>query len=144
MIQVLSILIKNYFFKIKPEAGISYSLLNTIFYSNLVSNILYKTNEQYISLGTNLGFIVNSFENVKFGSSFSYDKYNKEFENRIFEIFSTYKIDRNLALNLNYKNNNLEKNKTFLNLEFLLLLRFIDIIWTSINCMKYHNTIFFE
>ena len=102
------------FFKIKPEAGISYSLLNTIFYSNLVSNILYKANEQYISLGTNLGFIVNSFENVKFGSSFSYDKYNKEFENRIFEIFSTYKIDRNLALNLNYKNNNLEKKQDIL------------------------------
>lgn len=102
------------FFKVKPEAGISYSLLNTIFYSNLVSNILYKANEEYISLGTNLGFIVNSFENVKFGSSFSYDKYNKEFENRIFEIFSTYKIDRNLALNLNYKNNNLEKKQDIL------------------------------
>ena len=37
-----------------------------------------------------------------------------EFENRIFEIFSTYKIDRNLALNLNYKNNNLEKKQDIL------------------------------
>lgn len=102
------------FFKVKPEAGVSYTLLNTIFYSNLASNILYKANEQYLSIGTNFGLIVNSFENIKFGSSFSYDKYNKEFENRVFEIFSTYKIDRNIALNLNYKNDNLEKKQDVL------------------------------
>lgn len=99
------------FFKLKPEAGVSYSFFNTIFYSNLVSNVLYKANEQYISLGSNVGFIINSFQNIKFGSSFSYDKYNEKFENRVFEAFSTYKIDRNLALNLNYKNNNLEKKQ---------------------------------
>jgi len=104
------------FFKVKPEVGISYNFLSTIFYSNLASNILYKANEQYASLGTNFGFIINSFENIKFGSSFAYDKYNKNFENRVFEIFTTYKIDRNLALNLNYKNNNLEKKQD--NLKF--------------------------
>ena len=82
----------------------------------MASNLLYKVNEQYASLGTNFGFIINSFENIKFGSSFAYDKYNKNFENRVFEIFTTYKIDRNLALNLNYKNNNLEKKQD--NLKF--------------------------
>ena len=104
------------FFKVKPEVGISYNFLSTIFYSNLASNLLYKANEQYASLGTNFGFIINSFENIKFGSSFAYDKYNKNFENRVFEIFTTYKIDRNLALNLNYKNNNKKKKQD--NLKF--------------------------
>ena len=99
------------FFKLNPEAGVSYSFFDTIFYSNINSNILYKANKQYISAGASVGFVVNSFENIKFGSSFSYDKYNKEFENRVFETFTTYGLDRNLALNLNYTNDNLDEKQ---------------------------------
>ncbi|WP_198305429.1 DUF4105 domain-containing protein [Arcobacter vandammei] len=102
------------FFKIKPEVGLSYTLFNTIFYSNLATNILYKAKEQYISLGSTIGFVTNSLEKIKFGSSFSYDKYDKRFENRVFEAFSTYSLDRNIALNLNYKNDNLEKKQDIL------------------------------
>ncbi len=96
------------FFKIKPEFGLSLSFFDTIFYSNIATNILYKANKQYISIGSNIGFVSNIFEKFKLGSSFSYDKYNKEFENRVFELFTTYSLDRNLALNLNYKNDNLD------------------------------------
>jgi len=68
------------------------------------SNIYYKANEQLYSAGLNLGLVTNSIENFSIGMNYSYDKYNKDIENKQFEAFSTYKLHKNLALNLKYDN----------------------------------------
>ncbi|MEZ4693614.1 MAG: hypothetical protein R2837_06410 [Aliarcobacter sp.] len=80
----------------------------------LSSNIYYKANEQLASIGTNIGFVTNRFKNFKIGLNYSYDKYNKNFENKQFEGFITYKLNRNASLNLRYLNDNLYEKQDIL------------------------------
>lgn len=98
---------KDDYFKIKPEVGVSFGNDKDFIYSMLGSNIYYKGNDQLYSAGVNIGFITNRIENFNIGVNYTYDKYNKSLENKQFEAFTTYKIDRNLALNLKYINDDL-------------------------------------
>ncbi|PZP13903.1 MAG: hypothetical protein DI602_05255 [Aliarcobacter butzleri] len=98
---------KDDYFKIKPEVGVSFGNDKDFIYSMLGSNIYYKGNDQLYSAGVNIGFITNRIENFNIGVNYTYDKYNKSLENNQFEAFTTYKIDRNLALNLKYINDDL-------------------------------------
>ncbi|MFY4795767.1 DUF4105 domain-containing protein [Aliarcobacter butzleri] len=98
---------KDDYFKIKPEVGVSFGNDKDFIYSMLGSNIYYKGNDQLYSAGVNIGFITNRIENFNIGVNYTYDKYNKSLENNQFEVFTTYKIHRNLALNLKYINDDL-------------------------------------
>ncbi|MCT7620683.1 DUF4105 domain-containing protein [Aliarcobacter butzleri] len=95
------------YFKIKPEVGVSFGNDKDFIYSMLGSNIYYKGNDQLYSAGVNIGFITNRIENFNIGVNYTYDKYNKSLENNQFEAFTTYKVHRNLALNLKYINDDL-------------------------------------
>ncbi|MFW3342521.1 DUF4105 domain-containing protein [Aliarcobacter butzleri] len=98
---------KDDYFKIKPEVGVSFGNDKDFIYSMLGSNIYYKGNDQLYSAGVNVGFITNRIENFNIGVNYTYDKYNKSLENNQFEAFTTYKMHRNLALNLKYINDDL-------------------------------------
>lgn len=98
---------KDDYFKIKPEVGVSFGNDKDFIYSMLGSNIYYKGNDQLYSAGVNIGFITNRIENFNIGVNYTYDKYNKNLENNQFEAFTTYKMHRNLALNLKYINDDL-------------------------------------
>ncbi|MCT7590031.1 Lnb N-terminal periplasmic domain-containing protein [Aliarcobacter butzleri] len=98
---------KDDYFKIKPEVGVSFGNDKDFIYSMLGSNIYYKGNDQLYSAGVNIGFITNRIENFNIGVNYTYDKYNKSLENNQFEAFTTYKVHRNLALNLKYINDDL-------------------------------------
>lgn len=98
---------KDDYFKIKPEVGVSFGNDKDFIYSMLGSNIYYKGNDQLYSAGVNVGFITNRIENFNIGVNYTYDKYNKSLENKQFEAFTTYKMHRNLALNLKYINDDL-------------------------------------
>lgn len=98
---------KDDYFKIKPEVGVSFGNDKDFIYSMLGSNIYYKGNDQLYSAGVNIGFITNRIENFNIGINYTYDKYNKSLENNQFEAFTTYKMHRNLALNLKYINDDL-------------------------------------
>ncbi|WP_323595224.1 Lnb N-terminal periplasmic domain-containing protein [Aliarcobacter butzleri] len=98
---------KDDYFKIKPEVGVSFGNDKDFIYSMLGSNIYYKGNDQLYSAGVNIGFITNRIENFNIGVNYTYDKYNKSLENNQFEAFTTYKMHRNLALNLKYINDDL-------------------------------------
>ncbi|MDN5087725.1 Lnb N-terminal periplasmic domain-containing protein [Aliarcobacter butzleri] len=102
---------KDDYFKIKPEVGVSFGNDKDFIYSMLGSNIYYKGNDQLYSAGVNIGFITNRIENFNIGVNYTYDKYNKNLENNQFEAFTTYKIHRNLALNLKYINDDLYEKK---------------------------------
>jgi len=99
------------FFKVKPEVGISFANNKDLFYIMFGSNIYYKANEQLYSAGLNFGLVTNRIEKFSIGINYSYDKYNKDIENKQFETFSTYKLHKNLALNLKYINDNLEEKQ---------------------------------
>lgn len=95
------------YFKLKPEVGVSFGNEKDLFYTMLGSNIYYKTDDQLYSIGVNVGFITSRFDNFNLGVNYTYDKYNRSLENNQFEAFTTYKLDRNLALNLKYINDDL-------------------------------------
>lgn len=105
---------ENDYLKIKPEIGLSFGQNKEYIYTMLSSNIYYKANEQLASIGTNIGFVTNRFKNFKIGLNYSYDKYNKNFENKQFEGFITYKLNRNASLNLRYLNDNLYEKQDIL------------------------------
>ena len=75
------------------------------------SKLYNKLGDNLFSLGSKVGFVANKFKDIKIGLSYEYDKYYKDFENRNFEVFSTYKIDDNLSFNLKYINDNLTKQR---------------------------------
>ena len=105
---------ENDYLKIKPEIGLSFGQNKDYIYTMLSSNVYYKTNEQLASIGTNIGFVTNRFNDFKIGLNYSYDKYNKNFENKQFEGFITYKLNRNASLNLRYLNDNLYEKEDIL------------------------------
>lgn len=105
---------ENDYLKIKPEIGLSFGQNKDYIYTMLSSNIYYKANEQLASIGTNIGFVTNRFKDFKIGLNYSYDKYNKNFENKQFEGFITYKLNRNASLNLRYLNDNLYEKEDIL------------------------------
>ena len=98
---------KSDYMKIKPEIGLTYGENKDFFYVMLGSNLYYKNSDQLYSAGANIGFITNRFDDFKLGISYTYDKYNKSIENNQFEVFASYKLDRNTALNLRYINDDL-------------------------------------
>jgi len=104
------------FFKVKPEVGVSFANSRDLFYTMFGSNVYYKANEQLYSVGLSLGFVTSRVKNFNIGVSYSYDKYNKSIENKQFEAFTTYKIYKNLALNLKYINDNLKEKQDILKL----------------------------
>lgn len=95
------------YLKVKPEMGVTFGQNRDFIYLMAGSNLYYKNSEQLYSIGSTIGFITNRFDNLKLGINYSYDKYNKDLKNNQFEAFSTYKLDRNLALNIKYTNDNL-------------------------------------
>lgn len=100
------------YLKIKPETGFTFGNEKNFIYTMIGSNVYYKDSDQLYSLGSSVGFITNQFEDIKLGIKYSYDKYNKSFENNEFEISTTYKIEQNIALNIKYINDDLyEKDK---------------------------------
>lgn len=98
---------RNDYLKVKPEIGVTFGQNRDFIYLMAGSNLYYKNSEQLYSIGSTIGFITNRFDNLKLGINYSYDKYNKDLKNNQFEAFSTYKLDRNLALNIKYTNDNL-------------------------------------
>ena len=98
------------YLKIKPETGLAFGKEKNFIYTMIGSNLYYKNSEQLYSVGTSIGFITNQFEDIKLGIKCSYDKYNKSLENNEVEIFATYKIERNVALNIKYINDDLYKD----------------------------------
>jgi len=105
---------KNDYFKVKPEVGLTYGNEKEFIYTMLGSNLYYKNSGQLYSIGTSVGAITNRFDDIKLGTSYSYDEYNKGIENKQFELFSTYKIEKDVALNIKYINDDLyEKEDIF-------------------------------
>ena len=98
------------YLKIKPETGLAFGKEKNFIYTMIGSNLYYKNSEQLYSVGTSIGFITNQFEDIKLGIKCSYDKYNKSLENNEVEIFATYKMERNVALNIKYINDDLYKD----------------------------------
>ena len=98
------------YLKIKPETGLAFGKEKNFIYTMIGSNLYYKNSEQLYSVGTSIGFITNQFEDIKLGIKYSYDKYNKSLENNEVEIFATYKMERNVALNIKYINDDLYKD----------------------------------
>ena len=99
------------YMKLKPSFGVTYGNENYFIYALGQSKAYNKLGDNLLSLGSKIGFVANKFEDIKLGLSYEYDKYNKGFKNRNFEVFSTYKIDENLSLNLKYINDNLIKQR---------------------------------
>jgi hypothetical protein len=97
------------YLKLKPEVGLTYGSEKDFIYAMFGSNVYYKQSDQLYSIGTSVGFVVNRFDNMKFGLKYSYDKYNKSLENNELEIFATYKLDRNASLTVKYLNDDLYK-----------------------------------
>lgn len=95
------------YLKLKPEVGVSFGNENEIFFVMAHSNLYYKNSEQLYSIGSSTGIVTNRFENFQFGVQYLYDEYNKSIENKEFEVFSTYKLKRNLAINIKYINDDL-------------------------------------
>lgn len=101
---------QNDYLKIKPETGLTFGNEKNFIYTMIGSNLYYKNSDQLYSVGTSIGFITNQFEDIKLGIKCSYDKYNKSLENNEVEIFATYKMERNVALNIKYINDDLYKD----------------------------------
>ncbi len=97
------------YLKIKPEFGFTYGNEDIFVYSLLHTNLYNKLNDNLYSIGTSIGLISNTFNNIKLGFDYSYDKYNKGFDNKVLEVFSTYKVSKNTALNLKYINDDYEQ-----------------------------------
>jgi hypothetical protein len=97
------------YLKLKPEAGITLGNEKELIYTMFNSNIYYKESDQLYSIGSSIGLVSSRFENIKLGLQYGYDKYNKNLEGNQLEIFSTYKLDRNKALNVRYINDDLYK-----------------------------------
>ena len=105
---------RNDYFKVKPEVGLTYGNEKEFIYTMLGSNLYYKDSGQLYSIGTSVGAITNRFDDIKLGINYSYDEYNKGIENKQFELFSTYKIEKDVALNIKYINDDLyEKEDIF-------------------------------
>lgn len=104
------------FFKIKPQFGLTYSFSQNYIFSMLHANSYNKANNNLSSIGFNLGYISNSINNTKFGLTYEFDKYNKDFYNRKFEAFTTYKVKKDLSLNLKYENEEIKKKEDTLSL----------------------------
>ncbi len=102
---------KEDYLKIKPQVGLTYGNDDEFIYFMMISNSYVKTNDSFISISPKIGIISNRFKDVKIGVSFSYDKYSNGLENNMMEVFSTYKISKNLAFNIKYKNDNLKEKR---------------------------------
>ncbi len=95
------------YLKIKPETGLTFGTDKDFIYMMIGSNVYYKDSDQLYSAGSSLGIVTNRFDNLKIGASYSYDRYNKGLENNQLEVFTTYKLEQNSALNIRYLNDDL-------------------------------------
>ena len=102
---------ENDYLKLKPSFGLTYGTDDYFVYALAQSNLYNKFGDNLLSIGSKTGFITNKFKDIKLGLSYDYDKYNKGFENRTFEAFSTYKLKDDLSFNLKYVNDNLTKQR---------------------------------
>jgi hypothetical protein len=100
---------KDYFY-LNPEIGYTFGNSNEFLYLMLGSKGFYKNTSNYYSYGGNIGIVSNRFEDMKLGIKYSYDKYNEDIENNVFEVFSTNKISKNTSFNIKYKSDNLSNN----------------------------------
>ena len=97
------------YFNIKPEVGLTYGN-DKNFVSFLVNtDVYYKSSNNIVSLGGKVLFVSNYFSNLKLSASYSYNRYRKEVNNNVYELFITKKISENLALNLSFQNDDLYK-----------------------------------
>lgn len=102
---------KEDYLKLKPQIGLTYGNEDFFIYTLLHSNLYNKLGDNLISLGSSIGAVSNSIKNTKIGINYSYDKYNQKFDNKVLELFSTYKFSKNSALNLKYTNDDYEDLK---------------------------------
>jgi len=100
---------QNDYLKVKPETGLTYGNGKDLIFVMIGSNIYYKESDQLYSAGTSIGVVSNRFDNINLGLKYSYDRYNKSIENNEYEVFGTYKLDRNASLNVKYINDDLYK-----------------------------------
>lgn len=99
------------YLKLKPSFGLTYGDEDYFIYALAQSNLYNKLGDNLISLGSKVGFVTNKFKDLKLGLSFDFDKYNKNFDNKKFEAFSTFKINNDISLNIKYTNDNLTKQR---------------------------------
>jgi hypothetical protein len=102
--------LKKEYLNFNPEIGLSFGNAKEFLYLMLDSKVFYNHRDSLYSYGANIGFVTNRFKNMKVGLKHSYNKYNKNIENNLSELFVTYKIKNNLSLNAKYINNNLHTN----------------------------------
>ncbi|OCL89149.1 Lnb N-terminal periplasmic domain-containing protein [Arcobacter porcinus] len=105
-------------FKINPSFGASFGIDSTFAYILLDLNSFFTSKEQFYSVGPRAGIVSNYFKNIKLGLDYRYAKFDKGFERNNFEAFSTFKLNKDFALNLKYLNNDLEKNQDSLKFGF--------------------------
>lgn len=102
---------ENDYFKLRPEVGFTYGNDKSFLYMMLHSNLYNKIGDNLYSLGSSVGVVSNYFKDIKLGLSYSFDKYNKSFDNNIFEAFTTYKINKSVSFNLKYLNDDLQRKR---------------------------------
>lgn len=96
---------------VNPEVGYTFGNSNEFLYLMLGSKGFYKNTSNYYSYGGNIGIVSNRFKDMKLGAKYTYDKYNKNIENNIFEVFSTKEISKNTSFNVEYISDNLSSNR---------------------------------
>lgn len=94
-----------------PEVGVSFGNTKEFLHLMIDSKSFYNHGDSLYSIGGNIGVITNRFDNIKLGAKYSYNKYNKSIENKVSELFLTYKIKNNLSLNVKYIHDNLYDDK---------------------------------
>lgn len=98
-------------FKLNPSVGVSFGERFGFLYILMDTNAFFTSKEQFYSIGSRVGAVSNYFNNIKFGVDYRFAKYDKGFTNNTFEAFSTIKINKDLALNLKYSNNDLKNRQ---------------------------------
>lgn len=106
------------YFNLAPQVGITFGGEKEFLYSMAISNYYAKAHHNLLSIGGKIGVVTNRFDGFKFGLSYSYEKYNKKFENKMFELFATAKLSKNLSLNLNYTNDDLQEQRDVVKASF--------------------------
>ena len=94
-------------FKINPSFGATFGEEYGFLYTLLDTNAYFLSDNQDYSIGARVGAVTNYFKDIKLGVDYRYAKYDKGFENKKFEAFSTIKLVKDLSLSLKYQNNDL-------------------------------------
>lgn len=92
------------YLKFKPQVGLSYANENSFVYFMGLGEYYKRRNSDLYSLGLRIGVISNEIKNFKLGFEGIKKRYDNKFNNTIYNIFATYKLTRNNAINIKYEN----------------------------------------